>query len=221
MLTIKSGKGAPMFMALWYMLPEYLRTFLIFSVSGVNLYYTVALSIVMIYWLFVIIGAFDLDVLDMDMDGELEPGPLQTFADWMNIGEVPIMLVLSLAVINMWIFSMLGSIFLGDFLIGIINLLAFVIYLVLGLFAARVCSIPVRQFFNALNNQDEKVLIVGNYGQALTRFTPGSKGQIEIHKTGQPIKVMAVLDEASQPIDKNDQVVIVRQEDNLYRITKF
>lgn len=175
----------------------------------------------MVYWMFVIIGAFDLDVLDMDVDGELEPGPLQTFADWMNVGEVPIMLVLSLAVINMWIFSMLGSILLGDFLVGLINLLAFIIYLVLALFTAKICSYPMKQFFNALNNQDEKVQIVGNYGVALTEFSPGSKGQIEIHKTGQPIKVMALLDESSLSISKNEQVVIVEREDNLYRITKF
>lgn len=210
-----------MFIALWYMLPEYLRTFLIFSVTGVNVYYTIALSFIMIYWLLVIIGAFDLDVLDMDFDGELEPGPLQSLVDYLNVGEVPVMVVLSVAVINMWVFSMTASIFLGDVLIGIVNLGAFVAYFVLAFLATKIWAKPLAKMFNALNNQDEKVQIVGNYGITMTTLTPGQKGQVEIKKTGQPIKVMAILDEESESVAKLDQVVIVRQEGNLYRVSKF
>lgn len=210
-----------MFVAFWYMLPEYLRGFLILSVTGVNVYYTVVLALVMCYWLLVIIGAFDLDVLDLDFDGEIEPGPLQSLVEYLNIGEVPLMIVLTLAVLNTWVFSMLGSIFLGDFLIGIINLGAFFAYFILALFATKFFAKPIAKLFNSLNNQDEKVAIVGNYGVALTAFAPGEKGQVEIQKTGQPIKVMAILDESSEEVLKSEQVVIVRQEANLYRISKF
>lgn len=212
-----------MFLALWYMLPEFFRIFLIFSITGVNVWYTIGLIIMCLYWMMVIVGAFDIDTLDFDFDGEsnLNVGFSKSLLEWFNIGEVPIMILISLSMLSMWFMSMCGSFFLGQTLGGILNIAAFFAYLVISFMVTKIISTPLKSLFKSMKNQDEKVKIVGNFGTALSDLIPGKKGQIEISKTGQSIKVMALLDESSSDVHKQDQVIVVKQEGDLYRVTKF
>ncbi|HTJ42285.1 MAG TPA: hypothetical protein VL463_09345 [Kofleriaceae bacterium] len=66
--------------------------------------FTIALGIVLVYWLFVVIGALDIDLLghgghDVDMD-----------SDWdLGLGNVPLTISISVIVLVAWVGALLGS----------------------------------------------------------------------------------------------------------------
>lgn len=72
---------------------------------------TILLGICLLYWVCVILGFMELDFLDFDLDFEIGPnGP--SFLDFgfiglrfLNIGEVPVMLWLSIFSLCMWMLS--------------------------------------------------------------------------------------------------------------------
>ncbi len=73
---------------------------------------TALLLLVAAYWAFVSLGALDLDFADVDLDGNLQAdGEVLSFGfvvlRWLNLGEVPLMVWLTVFAISMWMLSML------------------------------------------------------------------------------------------------------------------
>ncbi len=84
-------------------------------VSWPTLPATVLLCLTTGYWLLVIIGGADTDLLDVDLDADIDPGldgHESAFGwglaslKWLNLGEVPLMLWLSAFALPAWLMSM-------------------------------------------------------------------------------------------------------------------
>ncbi len=71
--------------------------------------YTGLLAIVTIYWLFSVIGFFDLDVLDVDLDadGESDFSLLGSFLNKFKLEGVPVTISLSLIILLSWLLCFL------------------------------------------------------------------------------------------------------------------
>ncbi len=63
------------------------------AIAGFNIIPTALLGLVILYWLIAIVGVFDFEVLDMDIEAGDNTGPLSGIAVFLNIGEVPFALV--------------------------------------------------------------------------------------------------------------------------------
>jgi hypothetical protein len=86
--------------------------FLQIAFSWPTLPATVLLLLVSGYWLFVSLGALDLDFADVDLDVDLQAdGDVLSFGfvvlRWLNIGEVPLMVWLTVFGLSLWTASML------------------------------------------------------------------------------------------------------------------
>ena len=75
---------------------------------------SVLLCLVTAYWLLVILGAAEVDLFDMDLDVDLDPGleGHESILDWglaslkwLNLGDVPIMIWLSAFALPAWLMS--------------------------------------------------------------------------------------------------------------------
>lgn len=72
---------------------------------------TVLVALCVLYWLFVIVGVLDFDILDFDLDFDVSAdGPsVLDFGfiglRFLNIGEVPVMVWLSIFSLSMWMLS--------------------------------------------------------------------------------------------------------------------
>ena len=98
--------------------------------SPVNAVVTVLLILNVIYWITVILGLLDVDFLDIELDSGLEMDSdidvdvdaageidmelgdgsiLRSVLHFFYIGEVPIMLLLSILILSMWILCMFGN----------------------------------------------------------------------------------------------------------------
>jgi len=84
--------------------------FLEACLSGPTLPATVMLLASCTYWLFVIIGAFDVELFDIDLDfdgnAEAFTGIGFVMLKRLNLGEVPLMLWMSIFSLGMWVLSM-------------------------------------------------------------------------------------------------------------------
>jgi len=80
--------------------------------------YTVLIGVLVIFWLFAIIGALDIDIisfdadLDMDVDGDIEIPGFVGLLHTLGFTGVPFTIVLSVLIFLAWIFSYLLSAYL-------------------------------------------------------------------------------------------------------------
>ncbi len=87
-------------------MPEFLRVWLTLPTAPA----TLLLMLVVAYWLFVIIGALDLDLFHFDLHLDLDGH--ESFADWgmvglkwFNLGDVPLMVWVTAFSLPMWLAS--------------------------------------------------------------------------------------------------------------------
>jgi len=182
------------------------------SVRLVNLPFTVLLGCVVLYWLVMSLGLIDfetgvdvdLDVdadvdvdvdadVDADVDSEAEveggPGWFSPLFQFLNIGQVPMMIVLSIMILTSWTLSMAlnhywnnGSLLRAALLL-IPNL---AVTCVLTHFLTR----PFKSLFKALNKEHEEHLpLVGRTCTITTSEANGEFGQAQIETKGAPIVI--------------------------------
>lgn len=90
-----------------------MNEFLHFCFSWPTVVPSVLMCVLLVYWFLMILGAFDLEFLDLDLDVDAPDGGDVTFADWgmlglkwFNLGDVPLMIWLSAFAFPAWISAM-------------------------------------------------------------------------------------------------------------------
>ncbi|QDU52373.1 hypothetical protein [Gimesia panareensis] len=169
---------------------------------------TVLLGICMVYWLCVILSLMDLDFLDFDLDFEIgtEGASILDFGfiglRFLNIGEVPVMLWVSIFSLSMW---MLSINFDTEVAIN-----SFLDYLPLALrntgislVVTKLVTQPLRGYFKFVPpNQIETLLGKSCY---VTSSTVNEKfGQAEMKAEGAPLKLH--IRSKDETIQKGDLV---------------
>src|SRR5210317_86724 len=96
------------------------------ALSPINMVFTMLLISIVVYWLTVILGVldadlFDVDVPDMDadvdmdadIDANLDTGVTWGVLHWFYVGEVPVMVLLSIFILSLWAIAILGNHYLN------------------------------------------------------------------------------------------------------------
>lgn len=207
----------------------------------VNLPFTILLILVVLYWLLVAVGALgpggdgDVDAhveaghdVDADHDGDFDGlhhqvdghghGHGHHEGSWwgntlkfVNLGDVPAMVVLSVLILSMWSFGIIanrywtgGSSLLAAGFLGI--------NLVVSVIVTRYATLPLKPLFRMLHKQyDEPVKIVGQHCRIVTSEATPDFGQAEIATTGAPILIhVRTLNDAV--LRRGDVAVVVRED---------
>lgn len=188
---------------------------------------TVLLLLVTGYWLFVMLGAldfelFDLD-LDLDFDADLDASILQVGfipLKWLNIGSVPTMLWVSVFAISGWMVSRLwnspaphetfewaadGQAILRDMGIAV--------------FITKCLTQPLRGRFDPKPVNRAKD-IIGGICKVTTSEVTESFGEAEYSTDGAPLKLRVRAEESD--LTRGDEAVIVgfHREQNVYLIKR-
>jgi hypothetical protein len=163
------------------------------SIRYVNLPFTVLLGVVVLYWLFVMLGALDLSTGgDADADAHHEGGGSGWFGHvlhFINVGEVPVMLVASVMILCLWIGSLMTNYyFAGD---SVLLACAFLVpNLVLSLIVTRYVTLPLRPLFRYLMKEHgEERIVVGQTCQIITSEATETFGQAQIDTSGAPLLI--------------------------------
>lgn len=210
----------------------------------VNFPFTVLLLIVVLYWLLVMFGLVsgdhgvdahgevDLDAeIDADLDAEHhveghhhahhDGGSLwNSTLKFVNLGEVPVMVVVSALVVASWSFSMIANYYWtgGSALLATAFL---AVNLVVSAVVTRYVTMPLKPLFRAMNKQyDKPVDVVGSHCKIVTTEATGEFGQGEVTTGGAPLLInVRVLN--NETLRRGDLAVIVRedQENRIFYVT--
>jgi hypothetical protein len=126
---------------------------------------------------------------DAHVEGGAEPGLFASVFQFLNIGEVPLMVVLSIMTLCLWLGSMILNHYWGDASL-MRGAMLLVPNLVLSCILTHLVTRPLRSFFRALNREyDEHLPIVGRTCRVLTGEANSEFGQAQIETKGAPILI--------------------------------
>lgn len=131
----------------------------------------------------------DVDVdVDTDVDTDLDSVETGGRAGWfisllkfMDVGDVPLMVVLTALVGSLWAVSILSSYYFNPSLSGLVALLLFVPDFLISLLIAKIATFPAAVIFRKTNSGIEKnTKIIGRTCYVTTSRVTETSGQAEI-----------------------------------------
>ncbi|MEM9416461.1 MAG: hypothetical protein AAGA29_13445 [Planctomycetota bacterium] len=201
--------------------------------TPVNFALTVLMGCLVLYWLVVMIGMADLDFLDLDLDADVDADAdvgsggghgFASFLKFLNVGEVPIMILLSVFVAFLWLIGVLTKMWFGDWSL-LVNLIALIPMAIVGLLLTKILTHPLRRLFEQLERDANagKVDVMGQRCKVISATVDERHGQAEIETGGSPLKISIKLPAGSEPLKRGDEVVVVteRDEKGVYTVRGF
>lgn len=179
----------------------------------------------MFYWISVIVGTVDFDFLDfdLDLDGADQSGAFYAILAFLNVAELPFMLVFSIWMLNFWIVAMMMyylPIVAGGLLHGVLLIPA----LVVSMFITKYETKPLKGLFKYSNMQDDRGnQVIKQLCVLMCDVNKGRLGQAEIKRDGAPI-VINIKSEYDGDSFVKGEVAFVNRKDtnkNIYYIVKF
>ncbi len=194
------------------------------AISPLNLPFTILMGLMLLYWIFVIVGAADMDWMpDMDMDMDDGGELFSSLTEMLNIGEVPVMMVLSIMVLSCWTLSMLANHYLNPAQSILLGTGLFVINIVLGFFATVLMTRAVVKIFGPMSREDKSdQQILYRTGTVVTSQVNASVGQVDIHTKGSVIRINART-QRDVIFLKGDKVLVFDEdkEKGIYFVEKY
>lgn len=189
--------------------------------------FTVLLGVVVTYWIFVILGALDIDMLefdvdtdvdadvDVDGDGDYDSG-LAGVWNALGLGGVPVTLSLSLLVLAAWVFCLLTLELLGSgtarWFAGTAALLCLGVAVPVTALLVR----PLRRFFVTHPALDHKSL-VGRICTIATLRVDERYGQAEIEDGGAGLLIQ-VRSTAPHELRRGDRALIFDYKGEVFHV---
>jgi len=205
--------------------------------SPVNLVLTVFLVCIAAYWLLVIFGTLAPDALDIDLDfdgqgdldGSVEPpvaggGGLSNALRFFNIGEVPLMVLLTIFIAALWFVGIATHPWVGGWSI-VFQLLSLVPMIAVALLTTKLLTQPFKGFFSKLKESelDGQIEVVGQRCRVISATIDHRFGQVEVQTGGAPLKLNAKTAGPGEELKRGDEVVVVADRDTkgLYTVRGF
>ncbi|MEM6785248.1 MAG: hypothetical protein AAF624_16120 [Bacteroidota bacterium] len=199
-----------------------------FLSSGPLLPLTVLLAIVGVYWLFVILGALDLDFLDVDFDATDADVDLdfeantdvgadadtglsgwQQALSFLHLGIVPFMVVFSVFVLSWWTVAAIGF-----FVLGLGALVGLGGSALLAILATKVLTWPLAALFRKLKAAEAPVQIIGRVCKALTALDHERLGQAELTTDGAPLLLTVKTTQPGERVARGERALVVARSDD-------
>lgn len=202
-------------------------TLISYAFTGANLIPTILLILVLIYWITVILGVIDFDFLDIDIDLDLDAGEslegFQAVLAFLNLKDMPVMIVSSILTLIFWVLSMflyVLPITPGGFLNGICLIPVFVVSVLL----TKVVSNPLKKVFrnSHASAQTQEVAIIGQFVTMTCDLVDQRLGQAEVHRDGASILINVKGEIEGETFHKQEEVYVTRKDErDVYYIVKL
>ncbi len=188
------------------------------AIQPYNLPLTILLGLMVLFWLFNLLGGIGTDVLegdlgaDVDADADAHFGVGDVMSSLLltiNAGTFPLTIVLSLLILMMWIAAILLNYYFNP---DHKTLAAFgfaFIALLLGIVATKAMTQPLVPFMRRLKAAEDAPPVVGEIGVVRSIQLDAEYGQVEvIRPDGAPAILNARLDDDCGPLDRGSRVII-------------
>ncbi len=199
----------------------------------VNLPFTVVLVGLAGYWLLVSFGIFDLDsasadgdisLVDADADADVvgHHAPLSGYFHFLNVGEVPLLVILTFFTLSMWVGGLVANQFLNSSDSLIIGLAWLIPSFAISSLVTRYATMPLRGVFRLLNAPEPTDRpLIGQTCVVRTREVTPSYGQAEVASDGAPLTIQIRTRDA-ETLAGGDTALIVSQspDDGTYLVRR-
>lgn len=198
--------------------------------SPIVLPFTILLIAVLAYWALVVFGGLGIDLLDVDWDFDIEADGDPTaggdsitvgMLKFFHVGEVPIMIIVTVFALAMWVTTYLTSFYLRDWEIATwIPIAVIGPNLLLSLLVTRFVLLPFRTFFRSLHDANSsRTRIIGKVCLITSSEVTEQFGQAEIAQAGPPI-VLSVRCRKGDTMRKGDAAIVESycQDSNTYLV---
>jgi len=171
------------------------------AISLHNIAWSILLVLCVAYWLMVIIGLADVDFLDVDLDvdGDADidkdlpvnpDGWLYGFMKFFNMGEVPLMVILTVFALSGWVVNVLLNYYLNPWDWGWLAAVYTLPAIIGGLIMSKIVTTPLVGFYKKLGHKGEQsVDFLGRNGVVTLTVEENRLGQAEIMVNGDPLIV--------------------------------
>jgi len=193
------------------------------AIALVNLPFTVLVALVLIYWVFSLLGALDLDFLSFDFDAETEldvdgahasHGLLFGVGRFLHLDAVPFMIALSFIAVFGWMASLILNGFLNPGFNAWIGLGLLPVSLIVSALATRLTLTPFRGVFSRIRQTEEKgPPILGQVGHVITSEVTDKFGMAELDQDGVHLKLQIRV-QTGETLTRGDQVLFVKRDDD-------
>lgn len=191
------------------------------SISQNQILLTLALALVVAYWLMVILGVLDLntDIPDVLMDGD---GAADLSYDassgslWLStgralgIGKVPVVVWASFIVLFMWFISLVLNQYWNPEATTLRALALLLPNFIISALITKIVTIPVAKLFSAMSASDpEAEQVLGRTGTVISMEADESYGQVEIVGNGAPLFISVRTQPGGGSLKKGTSVTIL------------
>lgn len=164
----------------------------------------------------------DSSELDKDISTEKEPGFFMKFLNFMNVGKVPFMLILSTFKFIVWIGSLITTSLVNVTMWGLWSVLILIPLGFIGLFFTKFATNPMVKLFKEIGYKgEEEIDFLGRAGKMLSNVKDKKIGTAEFLVDGNPIK-LNVMSIDGEEIKYGDYVIIADESDDrkIYYVSK-
>lgn len=199
--------------------------FITAAFAPVNVAFTVLLLLMGLYWITVILGVLDVNLFDIDLpdsgldadaDADIDAGGAGLFRSvllFFYVGEVPTMILVSILILSLWTFSMLGNYYLNPGGSMLVAIPIFLGNLVASAFVMKLFAMPLRRVYTMLNKDyNAPADVIGRIGRVTTtQVTKDKMGQAEMSTKGAPI-ILNVLSQDDHEFARGEEAVVVSKD---------
>lgn len=188
---------------------------------------TVLTGFSLLYWLFVMISGdgFDFSVDgDLGLEGEIgdvtemdspetgaELGFLDKVWNFINVGKVPVMVIVTMFKFVSWILTITSSVVLGIGKLGFWSVLILIPIFILTYFLMHFLTKPMVKLYKNLGYKgDDPIDFLGRTGKMKSTIENQKNGSAEFFINGDVIRLNVISKDGSK-IEYNDTVLIVNE----------
>jgi len=193
--------------------------------------FTVLLIVCALYWVVAVLGLVDLDIIDIDMDGDIDASDSTSVQEGiagllhrLGLSGVPFTIILSFISVFGWLFCYYATYYGAKILpnLMVIKLVGATVTLLVATYLSILVTAqaikPLRKFFNKLE-YDETKHILGQVVVVRSSLVNRDRGEAEMNDGGAGI-LLNIRSTGDDEFRKGDEVVVVEhlEEKNLYRV---
>lgn len=163
----------------------------------------------------------DIDT-DSNIDVHPEPSVFMKFLNFMNVGKVPFMLLLSTLKFFMWIITLFTTSMVNVTGWGLFSLLILLPIGIIGLFFTKLATNPLVKLFKEMGYKGEaEIDFLGRSGKMLSNIKDQKIGTAEFLVEKNPIK-LNVISIDGQELKYGDYVIVANESDDkrIYYVSK-
>lgn len=196
--------------------------------SPVNIPLSTLLILIVVYWSTVILGVMDINFLDFDLpdaglesdidgdlDAEFDGSFMRSVLAFFYVGEIPIMIILSILILFMWMVSMIANHHLNPTGSLIIGFPIFIGNFIISLFACKFFTMPLKKIFNVFEvDANASRSVIGRICIVKTTKLVNQLGQAEVNSKGAPIVLNVMAQSGCTFVQGEEAVVVEKNKEN-------